>query len=76
MKKLGYLFILGLFSVPTIASEFSGEMILKEKCSRCHATPDPNGYDAAAWASNVDRMAPNASLNAKEIKAIKKLNIK
>ncbi len=76
MIKRGYLLILALFLIPSLAGASSGEDILTEKCSRCHATPDFSQYDAETWAQYVDRMAPNAALNDQEIEAVKALNTK
>lgn len=76
MKHIGYFVAFALLASPALAAEISGETILTEKCSVCHAAPDPSSFDAATWAKNVERMAPNAALSNEEIEAVKKLNMK
>ncbi len=78
MKR--YLFIFAAFlSMNALASEVDisevdANSILTEKCSRCHAAPNPQNYSPEKWDMMVDKMAPNAQLNEEEKEALKALN--
>ncbi len=70
MKKYFILFVT-FFTLSTHADRNS---IRTEKGSRCHVAPSFSQYSPTQWAAQVDRMAPNAGLNDKEIQMLKDLN--
>lgn len=70
MKK--YFFIFAAFlSMNALANEVDANSILTEKCSRCHATPNPQNYSPEKWDMMVDKMAPNAKLSEEEKEALR-----
>jgi len=77
-----YIYFL-VFAVIVISAIFAGihvsaanQNLMQQKCTKCHALKVPDNYTKEEWKKNVERMAPKAGLNAKEIQSIIDLNTK